>query len=674
MRVDIQKNPQPVYVIGSPVAYNYLKSPHPNLDTWIRLTTNYSEPELMFDESEPYLRFTREDDGQAGLYINGADLDLEGASYDLHLWIRTSYPEEDCTLGMRKDDSTSIGDNEIAATFTTDPEDGWVEYSGDVTLDAWETWGMLFQADDGQIGAFVDIKLGAIMPTGVEPFYGDSLSSIGEGDAYYWEDAANASFSVKAERDLDNEPGDVVMIENQTTWSITEDATALTPADSLGGATSLQFGIRADLHAPDTAPLHPFELAGATASLVDDSAGDVLVSGRIASPSGGVSVASVMSLSVLSKLNVVKSIPPFYGPLSEYFEMIFAGCGITRPVSYDAAVAHMIVPIRGYVDNVWAKVKEMCAVFGIDISDRGDGIHLRVPRVRTLDVENIKDQSWSLDDSRLAQSIEIYDYDSGYFEDALVYPPAIYDEDEGTTSPPGWTEDTPILTVDAGETAVYEVEIAGSLMSVEQPECVLEVGPEDGEEGSVYTVVGQGNPDGEGSIQTLDPEAWTSLGGSVTVEVGENHDTLVITIEAGDNDATLAPFAIAMPTIDNHYYSSLRIRGTGILDNKTKYVYETGLGPEDTTTEVGVTIDTPFVASLELCERVRDETLPFYSVPTLTLSGSLAKANLGLGDIAGSRFRASDGRMMRVSQAVSSSGGVSISAYADMGAADYLPG
>jgi hypothetical protein len=322
------------------------------------------------------------------------------------------------------------------------------------------------------------------------------------------------------------------------------------------------------------------------------------------------------------------------------------------------------VAMVGFNDNILSRVKELCASHGAELSDKGDSIFLRQPRARLLDGRDITSRGITSDVSQMAQKVEIMNYNSTFVTDGLIYPEALYDDTTGTSTPPGWTPIAPILVVDAGSVTTMEVSILGSLVAVEQPVCVKEVAPNDGVFGSVYTVIGQGNSGGGASIETLDPEVWTRLGGSVDVRIGDNFDTIIIEIRSGANEPSLAPFAIAMSAGSSTSYSSLRIRGTGVIDRPEKITYHTGLGPADTANDIGITLTSKYVQSRAMADRVAAETVARFSKPLVTLSSATDDPGLPAGDIAGSRFRSGDA-FYRVTGASSSASGVALTSVAD---------
>lgn len=661
LSIGIQQPPLPIYAIGSPLVLNYLDTPHATLRAglWAASGT-LSAPVLRTDESESYLRFTRSNSGIASLTIDQSELSIPAGTFDVHIWIRATAPQTDCTLGLRANTSQATADQFVGASFTA-AAGGWAEHVATVTIGARTDYTLILHLGAGAVGDVIDIKLGSIMPNGQTPIFGDQIPAEGSTDFYYWEGATNGSKSIKTTRTLSNTPGPEYLIDNVTTYSITENATPLSPVDTSGGATTTQFGIQEF----DGSKL----LAGAEATIYED--GQPIVQGRIDTPSSDGATVSLTSMSIVSRLNVVRKVPPFVGSLDGYIAFLMAAVGVTRPLTVDLGIAERPVALHGFNDNVLARVKEFCSTQGVELSDRGDAVFLLEPRERTLPTDNVVQLGSSSDSSQLAQSVEIINYNSQYLENALIYPEASYDDTAGVMTPAGWTPGTTILTVDSGAVATYEIPIVGSLMSVEQPTCVKVVGPDDGALGSVYTVIGQGTvTDGSESIETLDPAEWEANGGSVTVRVGDNYDTIVITITSGENERLYAPYAIAMNAGSGTYYSSLRIRGTGVIDYKEKVTYPTGLGPDDTATVVGASIDTPYIQSRAQADRIAHETVPLYSMLRVSMSGSIGDPQLDPGQIAGARFQNGDA-FYRVTQAISSEGGVSISATADTTIEDF---
>jgi hypothetical protein len=657
--IGIQQTPLPTYSYSSPLVLNYLDTPHATLrGAWVASST-LGEAILREDESERYLRFVRTAADAGTLAINQSSLDIPAGTFDVQISARVDQAQTDCTLGMREGNSQAAGDQVTGASFTTAAGD-WTELLASVTLSSRSDWTLLLRLGAGAIGDVIDIRLASIMPNGQAPFTGNTAIESKIGDFYYWEGATNGSKSIKATRALSNEPGSTYTIDNLTKYSIEESVTPLSPSDTSGGATTVQLGIE-DF---DQAVL----LAGSELTVLQG--GESLVQGRVDAPTSDGDTLSLVSMSILSRLNVLRRVPPFSGSLDGYIAMLMASAGVSRPLTVDVGIAERPVVAHGFRDNVLSRVKEFCSAHGVELSDRGDSVFLRLPRERELDVRNISMGGMGADSSQLSQQVEVMNYNSLYLTDALIYPQATYDDSSDVMSRAGWTPDVAILTVPSGSVAVYEVPILGSLVSVEQPVCVKSVGPDEGGSGSVYTVIGQGGVSGgEESIETLDPDEWAAMGGSVTVEVGEDYDTLVITISSGQNERLYGPYALAMNAGSGTTYSSLRVRGTGIVDFKEKIIYPTGVAGGDVDAEDSAAVDTPYIQSRAQADRVAGETVATYSRPRTTATGRIDNPGFEPGDISGARFRKGDS-FFRVTSATSSQSGVSFSAGEDTTMAD----
>lgn len=658
--IGIQQPPLPRYAIGSALAMNYLDSPHATLSGAWDASSTLGEPTLREDEDEPYLRFVRTGTGPATLVINEAALDIPSGTFDVRIGLRATGAQTSSTLGMRKGVSQAAGDNITGASFTV-AAGGWATKLASVTLTALTNWTLILRLGAGAIGDVIDVRLASIMPSGQAVFTGRSVAAVDSTAFYYWEGATNASKSIRTTRTLKNTLGPVYRVDNLTAYTITENATPLTPTDTSGGATTVQLGIE-DF---DQAML----LAGGELTVYED--GVAIVQGIIDTPSSDGNTVSLTSMSIISRMNVVRKVPPFRGSVDGYIAMLLASVGVTRPLTVSVGIAERPVVAHGFKDNVLSRVKEFCASQGIELSDRGDAVFLRQPRERTIDAENITGGGVSADSGQRGQKIEVINHNSQYLVNALVYPPATYDDSDDVMTRAGWTPDAPILTVASGSVAVYEVPIVGSLLSVEQPTCVKSIGPDEGPAGGVYTVIGQGSvTGGEESIETLSPAEWAAQGGSLTVKVGENYDTIIITIASGVNERLYGPFAIAMNAGSSSYYSSLRIRGTGIIDFKEKITYPTGLTDDDTETEVAATIDTPYIQTRAQADRIAAEAAVAYSVPRLLLTAGADNPGLEPGDIAGARFRDRN-HFYRIVTAASGAGGVAFTAADDTTMDDF---
>jgi hypothetical protein len=184
---------------------------------------------------------------------------------------------------------------------------------------------------------------------------------------------------------------------------------------------------------------------------------------------------------------------------------------------------------------------------------------------------------WALDQNNLARSVQAYYYDTTSGTQ-IAYP--VLGEVEGTQ----------VYQVDAGETQVFEIPLSASLSAVEQPTPVLSVAYGDMST-SQYSISGANDT-------MVDPGLWTAGGGLVKVAIGEDTKTLIITIRGADLPEQ-APFRIAMPSGNNKYYSSLRIRGTGVFWEKKLFTFKIGENADLAPDEVGVVVDNEFMETFD---------------------------------------------------------------------------
>lgn len=442
-----------------------------------------------------------------------------------------------------------------------------------------------------------------------------------------------------------------------TTFTYTAEATPLTPDDTAGAVASFTAGIQ---EWDDS-----ITVDGQAAVLQID--GQNTLVGEVQNPSSDITVVSLSGISMLNRFNSTRTVAPYHGTLSGYLTYLGGIYGISTTYTLGPGVVDVPIDAEGYHDNGWAQLKAFLSARGLEIADGGDAFNVRLTRQRIIDLDEhpFAQAGWSSESSDLAQSIDVMDYETQYLEDHLIYPPAIYDDANGTTSAPGWRPDTEVITVDPGQMLTMEVPIEGSLFSVEQPVCVKSVKPTDGAGGSVYTVAAQGSADdGDTALfETLDPAEWSRRGGYVRVKIGANYDTIIITVNGGSNLASLGTLAIAM-TDGQDYYSSLRIRGTGIMHRRQRISLPTGLSEAEASSDVGNTVDTPYISGADQAVRVGHDARVHYSHPTISVTGTFVDTGLAAADVVGARFHYLNA-WYRITQASISENGVQVTAESD---------
>lgn len=352
-------------------------------------------------------------------------------------------------------------------------------------------------------------------------------------------------------------------------YTVIEDSTPVDPSDTSGGFGQITITLPID---NDTK-----RIMGSDLTLTDGSMGQI--AGRVRGISGGSHSAQITANSRVGQLAVERSIQPFIGNLAAGLTYLLSLCGVVSGFTTEAWMSSLSVKLPGGRENVYDYIKRMGPAYGFEVSLVSSNIVFRAPRGRNAVNYRDAEPDWELSQEGLARSIQGYYYDS-LTGNRMAYPR------------PNEIADAPVWQVDAGETQVYTVQIDASLSAVEQPTPKFSV-PQLDTSLSQYSVV-----DSEGNI--VDPGLWSSLGGSVLVEIGEDTRSLIVTL-TGANIPELSPFRFGMPMPDeeNRYYASVRILGTGIHWEKKLITMELGGDVDLAPDEVGTVVDSEFMESYD---------------------------------------------------------------------------
>lgn len=326
----------------------------------------------------------------------------------------------------------------------------------------------------------------------------------------------------------------------------------------------------------------------------------------------------VTAISRLGELNVYNiQAQPFSGTLGNAFEYYLSLAGITYDFAVDPAVAVKPVVFPGWHGELWLHLKQLAAAVDCDVSLVSGIVILRPIRSRTATRGRDIDRSLSVGGGSLAQNVEVNQYNNRTISNQLVYPPG------------GWSEDVTTINVNAGESVEEILELSASVSSIIQPTMQTFVSREH-DSSSVYTVVGDdGLP--------ISPAAWFDNGGSLVVSINPDTTSLTVTITAPSglpnaNGEEIGVYGIALSSDDSTgRYSTLRIIGTGVAFDKEVVRIPTGISPTESATEVGVTIDNPFLSSRNDVYRTGLRAVRAYNGTALSLSGNVIAVNQ-LGD------------------------------------------
>lgn len=319
-------------------------------------------------------------------------------------------------------------------------------------------------------------------------------------------------------------------------------------------------------------------------------------------------------LSRMGRLNVYGiQAQPFIGTLREAFTYYLSLADVTTDLFVDDAIGDRPVVFPGWSGELWYNLKLMAAAQDCDISLVSGIILLREIRKRIATTDRDTSRSISTGSGTLAQAVEVYQYNNSPISNQLVYPPG------------GWNKEVEVLNVNAGETAEYTLELSASLSSIQEPEMQTFVA-ESYSASSVYTIVADdGLP--------VNPTQWEAFGGSVRVEILPDTTRLLVTLRGAEGIPTSAgaaaqnfSLALGSDTTGNRY-STLRIVGTGVAFNRVKKRIRTGVPASKTSTDVGVTIDNPFISTVNDLYRAGTRAAKMYSGAAMGLSGGVIGIN-----------------------------------------------
>lgn len=382
-------------------------------------------------------------------------------------------------------------------------------------------------------------------------------------------------------------------------FRVEENATPLTPSDTLGGAGTMT--LQSDEN--DQTPY----LQNVAIDLVDPAQGTTRGTIRGVSADNGHS--TLVADSRLTLLVVKRTAEPFIGTLHDALLYYFGLCGITDGIVIDDTLGAIEGNFPGFSGMVWDQLKKLLTIYEAEISLVSNNVVVRP--VRGFVSENYRDssRSWAYDVSQQARSVEIYRYDTREVVSGLLYPQG------------GWNSDVEVLSVAAGETLVRTIPLEGSASAVEQP-TYLETIPPEYSSTSVYNVSGNDN-------LPIEEAQWFAMGGSLKVEIGEDTRSLIVTIIA-PREERFSPYRIGMPDGES-FYSTLRIVGDGIVWNKELHTFYTAVDPDLVSQEVGATVDVEYIQTWEQLTAAALTELKFWGGTRRTVNVSTRGINR-LGD------------------------------------------
>lgn len=396
-----------------------------------------------------------------------------------------------------------------------------------------------------------------------------------------------------------------------SSYSVQEDSTPTKSDDSTGSVGVFTFSI------PKTPDMQPWLLAGKPVSLVDTRRGTTI--GHVTQVNeADRGAVTLQCQSRLGKLNVYNvQAQPFSGTLRNAFDYYLSLAEQDFDLLVDPQITNRPVVFPGWYGELWFYLKQMAAANDCEIALVSNVILLRPLRQREAVDHRNTSRSRTYGSNSLARAVEVYHYNNRPIKNKLVYPPG------------GWSSDVEVITVGSGETVERVLELSASVLSIQQPVMQTSVSPTH-DSSSVYTIVGDdGLP--------IPVAQWNDQGGSLSVSINPDTTTLTVRVTGAtgiyNKDASeIATYSVALGSdTTGNRYSTLRIVGSGVAFDKNLLRVRTCIDDSLTGTDVGISIDNPFLSGLNEAYSAGVKAAKFYAGHAMSLNGQMTTINQ-LGD------------------------------------------
>lgn len=353
-------------------------------------------------------------------------------------------------------------------------------------------------------------------------------------------------------------------------YEYTEGSTPHDVFDDSGEVGQLQFQVE------DTGDSKAILLYRDGVQLTDDFYGSI--TGDINSFNYSDGIVELTGTSRLNLINTEGYIAPAVTTVKEYVGAILTAAGITADIVFSPSVPTTAITTPGYEGNLWVALKQFAALHQLDVSLIRNTIYVRPMREREISILNVTQNLLSLTEETFARKFQVAYYNYERLVDTLAFPFG------------GWTPEVEVYQVEAGETVTFDIEVNGFLESVKQPIVQDVVAKDYSGTDSVFSASGN-----DGLPVTA--AFWNNYDGDMSFELLENGTILRVTI-VGPSFDEYSPYSIAVSDGATEY-STLRIIGTGVFQNRQLVTVPTGLTADDTPQEFGQEIDNIFINSRE---------------------------------------------------------------------------
>lgn len=284
----------------------------------------------------------------------------------------------------------------------------------------------------------------------------------------------------------------------------------------------------------------------------------------------------------------------------------------------------------GFSGNVWENIKAYCSIYHLDVSYTGGKLTIGPRQTETTPLAGLGTLSKRISKRDQARFVEVVCQNSKptLSSNGLVVVPAVM-----------WKADT-VYQVAVGETQEFLVQTDHSILDLQQPVAVSGILPFPYKTGTgQYVVTGS-----DGYI--VSPTFWRDQGGKITVETTANEGEIKVIIKGPDFDSVRAPYRISEGDAGR---PALYITGQGVINEPQTLKVSTG--NTKAAKEVGVTLESPFIADLTLAYDAAARAARKFATPDVTVSISEAlgyDATSDLGQRPAGQLIKRDGNILRI--------------------------
>lgn len=351
-------------------------------------------------------------------------------------------------------------------------------------------------------------------------------------------------------------------------YSVSEDAIPIDGSDS-AAVGQVSFSV-----VEDPSPEGTIRLLGMQVTLNDNRRGSTV--GIVDSISTDNGIAQVRASSRLNRLVVERKARPFSGTFEAAIRYYLSLAGVNESIYVDEILGVTPVALQGWTGDVWLAVKHLCIAHRAEIQLVADNIVVRPIRQFEAVMNRNISESWNLDSTQRARTVEVAYYNNQAIVNSVVFPPPFGSDTGGRISP---------YRVDKSRVVEDTVEVSASLTSVAPPIAVDAIPTNYDGIQSVYMVRNDDGP--------ISAAEWVANGGSVDATVSDDPSVVNLRIHAPTRNLD-GPFTLE----DGNGQSALYLVGDGVAYHREILTLSTGADPARTAQVVGETVDIPEVSTL----------------------------------------------------------------------------